>query len=107
MAAACPTSKLHNSKYGSWNRQCIKDAGHEGDHSYDKGIIESILKFTDDKTGRIRQVNTIANTEQYLEMQKAQDMQSLVPILKKLAIADERFLDDGKTFFDQNTVVEK
>jgi len=30
----------------------MKDKGHSGDHTFDKGIKESILKFTDDKTGR-------------------------------------------------------
>lgn len=101
----CDTKILHNSKFGSWYRHCMKDANHKGEHTFDKGIIQSILKYTDDKTGKIIQANTIANTEQFIELQKAKDMQSLVKTLKRLAIKDKRFLDDGKTPYDANTVI--
>jgi len=84
----CDTKILHNSKFGSWYRHCMKDANHKGDHTFDKGIKESILKYTDDKTGKIIQANTIANTEQFIGLQKAQDMQSTVKKLKEIALKE-------------------
>lgn len=109
----CTIKILHNSKYGSWYRHCMKDKNHKGEHAFDKGIKESILKFTSKRINRvtgekeefIKEINSIPNMEQYIELQKARDMQSLVKTVKHLAIKDNRFLDNGKQAFDPNTEI--